>query len=137
MCGSHKISHKAKAKDLYSSPRFKKCIEYAQLITCEKNIYILSAQYGLLPLDKEIEPYDKSIYGMSEIELQKWADIVISQLKTHSDIVNDTYIFLADESYSNPLIQFINNPVQPLKSIGQEEHLAYLEKEINKLRGIL
>jgi hypothetical protein len=52
-CVKSKLSHPAKARDLYISTLFKSNLEYA----CRQNpdgIYILSAKYGLLELDRKL-----------------------------------------------------------------------------------
>lgn len=45
-CVSKKLDHKAKAKDLYTSPLFKYNLKYAEKIGADK-IFILSAKYSL------------------------------------------------------------------------------------------
>jgi len=55
-CVKQKQPGKARARDLYSSPLFRKHLAYAELLAPDA-IYILSARYGLVPLDAEIEPY--------------------------------------------------------------------------------
>jgi len=71
MCGRNKLSQKAKAKDLYTSPRFQKSLEYAKTLTDYSNIYVLSAKHGLLGLEQEIDCYDKSIYEMPDKEKKR------------------------------------------------------------------
>ncbi|UZQ49968.1 DUF6884 domain-containing protein [Clostridium kluyveri] len=59
-CVSKKLSYPAKAKDMYISQLFKLNFNYANFIKAD-NIFILSAKYGLLKLDKEIEPYNETL----------------------------------------------------------------------------
>jgi cytoplasmic iron level regulating protein YaaA (DUF328/UPF0246 family) len=107
-CVSKKLSCKAKAEDLYTSPLFKYSLEYAKSLRPD-SIFILSAEYGLLPLDKEIEPYNKSLNKMPEKEIKKWADNVTRQLEEQVDLQNDEIIFLAGKKYRNYLIPHIKN----------------------------
>ena len=66
-CISKKLPHKAKAKDLYISALFKLSFQYAKSLNVN-DIYILSAKYGLLPLDQEVEPYEQTLNRMSKRE---------------------------------------------------------------------
>ena len=59
-CVSKKLSHKSKAQELYISPLFRKNIQYAKSLNPDK-IFILSAKYGLIKLEEEIEPYNKTL----------------------------------------------------------------------------
>lgn len=54
-CVSQKRSHRSKAKDLYISALFKKNLAYARRLNPDA-IYILSAKYGLVDLETEIDP---------------------------------------------------------------------------------
>lgn len=79
-CVSKKREHKTKAKYLYQSTLFKYALKYAQKFTPDK-IYILSALYGLVELDEEINPYNKTLNKMKKIEKQEWSNKVLNQLK--------------------------------------------------------
>ena len=127
MCGKNKLSHKAKAKDLYTSPRFQKSIEYAKTLTDYSNIYVLSAKHGLLGLEQEIAPYDKSIYEMSVQEKKAWADMVIKSLSNISNLKEDKYIFLTDDDYNEFLLPYINNIELPLKDIRHDYHSEWFD----------
>ena len=133
MCGKNKLSQKAKAKDLYTSPRFQKSIEYAIKITDYSNIYVLSAKHGLLGLEQEIDPYDKSIYEMSVQEKKAWADTVIKSLSNISNLREDKYIFLTDDDYSEYLLPFLVYYELPLKGIMQDEHIIFFNKRLENL----
>jgi hypothetical protein len=61
-CGAAKLPHAAAAADLYTGAHFRYvleavCVE-AALTDAPAVVLILSAKYGLLPLDQVIEPYD-------------------------------------------------------------------------------
>jgi len=133
MCGKNKLSQKAKAKDLYTSPRFQKSIEYAKTITDYSNIYVLSAEHGLLGLEQEIDPYDKSIYEMSVQEKKAWADMVIKSLSNISNPKEDKYIFLTDDDYNEFLLPYISNFELPLKGIMQDEHINFFNNKLLSL----
>jgi len=136
MCGKNKLCKKAKAKDLYTSPRFKKSIEYAKILADYSNIYVLSAKHGLLEMEQEISPYDQSIYEMTELEKEQWADMVFDSLNKVTNIKQDKYIFLTDDDYSENIILFLNNIELPLKDIPQDKHIDYFKEKL-KTKGVL
>ena len=132
-CVSKKLPHKARAEDLYTSPLFKYTLEYAKSLRPD-NIYILSAEYGLLSLDKEIVPYDKTLNKMPEKEMKKWANNVINQLENRADLQKDEIIFLAGQKYRKYLIPHIRNYKIPLERLSIGRQLKYLKMKLeNKL----
>lgn len=132
MCGKNKLSHTAKVKDFYTSPRFQKSIQYANTLTEEKNIFVLSAKHGLLELEQEIAPYNESIYGMSEQKKEQWANNVIKSLSNISNIKEDKYIFLTDDDYNKELLPFLTIVKLPLKGLNQDEHLNWYLNMLNE-----
>ena len=69
-CVSKKLHHKSKAQDLYVSPLFKKNLQYAKSLNSDR-IFILSARYGLLRLNEEIESYNKTLKEMRSNEIKE------------------------------------------------------------------
>lgn len=65
-CVSKKRDYPCFASDMYISDLFKKSLMYATKITESKNIYILSAKYGLLELNQQIEPYELTLNTMNK-----------------------------------------------------------------------
>lgn len=124
-CVSNKLSHQAKAKDLYISPLFKNNLEYAHRLKPDK-IYILSAKHHLLNLDDMVEPYDLTLNKMHINELKVWSDIVIEQLGREIDLSNDEVVFLAGENYRKFLIPKIQNYKIPMKGLKIGEQLKFL-----------
>ncbi|AKB52184.1 hypothetical protein MSBRW_2931 [Methanosarcina barkeri str. Wiesmoor] len=59
-CVIKKLLYKAKAKELYISTFFKYNLKYAKSLNPDK-IFVLSAKYGLVYLERKIEPYDKTL----------------------------------------------------------------------------
>ena len=80
-CGKKKRSRGTRAETLYIGTYFKLCLALAKTITSEKDIYILSAKYGLIPLEKEIEPYEEKITSKNKEDRKKWVQSVGEQLK--------------------------------------------------------
>jgi len=126
-CASKKLDYKTKAKDLYISQLFKSGLEYAKKLDPDK-IFILSAKYGLLKLDQEIEPYNITLNNMDDNEIKVWADRVLINLQKVADLENDEIIFLAGEKYRKYLIPKIKNYQIPLKGLGIGKQLAFLKQ---------
>lgn len=128
-CVSKKLNKKSKAKDLYISPLFKYNLKYAQSLNPDK-IFILSAEYGLLNLDEEIMPYDKTLNKMSDKEIKEWSNNVLSKLNKLTDLNEDEIIFLAGERYRKHLILHIKNYKIPLQGLGIGKQLKYLKEKV-------
>ena len=127
-CVSKKREYKTKAKDLYQSTLFKYALKYAQKLNPDK-IYILSALHGLLELDDEINPYNKTLNKMKKIEKQQWSNKVLNQLKQKNlDLVNDEFIILAGKNYREYLVNEIKNYKIPMEGLGIGEQLSFLKK---------
>ena len=126
-CVSKKLPHKARARDLYISPLFKLNLKYAQRLKPNK-IFILSAKYGLLPLETEIKPYDLTLIKMSAKEIRKWAERVLQELERKSDLNKDEFIFLAGEKYRRYLIPSIKHYKIPLEGLSIGKQLQYLKR---------
>jgi len=126
-CVSKKLDHKAPARDLYISPFFKYNLKYANKLNPDK-IFILSAKYGLLDLNKEIEPYNKTLNKMSLREKQEWASLVSNDLKRVSDLDKDEFIFLAGDNYRKYLIKDLKNYSIPMKGLGIGKQLKFLKE---------
>ena len=101
-CASQKKETKGvpvEAKELYTSTLFKKALKYAENLGHDY-LYILSAKHHLLPLDKKVNTYDKTLNKMSAEECIQWGRIVLNNLKTKGhDIEHDEFILLAGEKY--------------------------------------
>jgi len=125
-CASKKQTHRTLAKNLYISPLFKMSLKYAEKLKPDK-IFILSAKYYLLPLDKEIEPYDVTLNKMSIKEKKAWAEEVIKELEDNTDLNNDHFVILAGENYVKFIRDKIKNREEPLKGLSIGRRLSFLK----------
>jgi len=128
-CVSKKLPYKTKAKDLYVSPLFRMNLQYAQQLN-PSFIFILSAKYGLVPLDKEIEPYDITLNKLSAVERRSWASTVLSQLRENCDINNDHVVVLAGKKYRQYLIPHLKYYEIPMQGLTIGKQLQFLKKQI-------
>lgn len=129
-CVSQKLEHKAKAEELYTSSLFKYNLQYARSLNADR-IFILSAKYGLLNLEDEIEPYDLILNNMRADQIRTWATKVLSQLKKTTDLKNDQFVFLAGDKYRRYLLANISNYMIPLEGMRIGEQLKYVREHVN------
>ena len=122
-CVSKKREQKSKARELYISALFKKNLRYAVKLVPDQ-IFILSAKYGLVGLDDEIEPYDLTLNTMSANEIKQWAEGILNQLAEKTDLQNDQFVFLAGAKYRKHLIRHMANVQVPMEGlrIGEQLH---------------
>lgn len=126
-CCSKKLKERARAINLYQSDLFKKSIAYAKSINPDE-IYILSAKYGLLELEKEVDPYNLTLNKFSEKEKYEWASNVKKSLEEKTDLEKDCFIFLAGQNYRKYPIPCISHYEIPLENKRIGEQLKWLEK---------
>lgn len=126
-CVSKKLDKKSKASELYTSPLFKYNLQYALSLQPDKT-FILSAKYGLLDLEQEIEPYNETLNQKSKEEIKLWAKQVTEQLREKSNLDEDDFIFLAGERYRKFLIPKIKHFSVPMQGLGIGKQLKFLKE---------
>lgn len=133
-CVSEKLSHKAKAKDLYISALFTKALAYARCLHPDA-VYILSARYGLLDLETEIEPYDLTLNVMGAQEIRSWSAEVLRQLRRKTDLQRDRFIFLAGNKYRKYLTPHLAHCKVPMEGLPIGKQLQFLSSHTNNCSG--
>jgi hypothetical protein len=126
-CVKSKLSHPAKAKDLYTSTLFKSNMQYARQLEPD-GIYILSAKYGLLELEREIAPYEMTLNTMSERAKRAWAQQVLEALRLKADLRADLFIFLAGQNYRKYLVPYLAHVEVPLEGLAFGQQLRELKR---------
>lgn len=126
-CVSQKLQRRAKARDLYISPLFRLNLRYAEKLTPDE-IYVLSAKYGLLSLEEEIEPYELTLNNMRASEVKSWASHVLAQLKSRCSIDASRFTFLAGEKYRRYLIPYLSNYEVPFEGLRIGKQLQKLKE---------
>ncbi|NLM43731.1 MAG: hypothetical protein GX201_06920 [Clostridiales bacterium] len=128
-CTKTKKPYRCKAREMYSESRwFPKAYEYVKRIGANK-IFILSSLYGLVPEDKEIDYYEKTLNDCSDSEKKEWAQRVLSDLKCEANLEKDNFIIIAGKNYYEYLIPYLKNVTLPLKGLG----IYYWESTLDKL----
>lgn len=133
-CTKSKTDHRAPAQELYSaSPMFKKTLEYGKSLEPDK-MFILSALHHLVPLNKELDPYDKTLKEMPKDEKEKWGEETMKQMKSAGlDLSKDKFIFLTGSEYLKPFRNYITNLETPMEGRRLGERLKWLNSQISKL----
>lgn len=118
----------APARNLYTSDWFVKartCVERTG-----RSWYILSAKYGLVDPNEQIDPYEKKLDNMGVDDRRAWACGVIEALDSHLTDVKSV-VFLASEKYREflePVLHRRGIAVStPMKGLIQGEQLAWLK----------
>lgn len=130
-CASSKLDTKCEAQFLYDSALFDKSLNYSKLIKADKT-FILSALHCLLPLNKEIEPYNKTLNKMSDVEVREWSNKVIEQLREEADLENDTFIFLAGNNYRKYLVPHLQKVEIPMEGLKIGKQLQWLSNQLKQ-----
>jgi cytoplasmic iron level regulating protein YaaA (DUF328/UPF0246 family) len=126
-CASRKRAEPCKARDLYVSPLFKKNLRYAERLDPDR-IFILSAKYGLVDLEDEIEPYNWTLNSMPADEVKFWARQVIEQLSKRADLQQDQFVFLAGMKYRKYLIPHLAHVEVPFEGLTIGKQLRRLSE---------
>jgi cytoplasmic iron level regulating protein YaaA (DUF328/UPF0246 family) len=105
-CVSQKKAKAAEAKDLYISDLFRKARRYVETTGCPW--FILSAEYGLVPPEKVIAPYENTLNRMPAARRRRWAQQVIDAIEPHLSKV-DHVVFLAGRRYREFLIDYLQD----------------------------
>ena len=127
-CVSKKRSISTEAKDLYISPLFKLNLKYAIQLN-PSSIYILSAKYGLLNLEDQVEPYEQTLNRMKVNERREWSKRVLEQLGHVTSLQDDQFTFLAGSRYRQFLVPHLKHVKIPLEGLG----IGY---QLQKLKGL-
>jgi hypothetical protein len=130
-CVATKLPKPAPARELYNSPLFKRSLEYALTLDAD-DIMILSAKYYVIPLDKVISPYDKTLLNMPKDEANEWGVKVLNVLANKYDLENDKFIILAGEKYRKYITPQMNHWSAPLKGLRIGQQLAWYVKKLAK-----
>ena len=128
-CVSSKLDHRASAKELYLSPLFKYNLKYAYTLNPDK-IFVLSAKYGLVDLERELEPYNETLNTMKSGQIKSWAERVVNALRKEVNLNNDEIIFLAGDKYRKYLIPHIKHYKIPLQGLGIGRQLQFLKNKV-------
>ena len=124
-CVKEKRIGKYKAKDLYTSDFFRKSFGYCN--SKYNKFFILSAKYGLLELEEEIENYEMTLNDFSKVEKIEWSVMVCEQMENKFDDSDDLYFYVGNNYREHLLPLLNNNCFVPLEGKGIGEQLQYFK----------
>jgi len=134
-CTKSKRTGTHPARLLYDkSPKFRKSLLYAQLISNET--FVLSAKHGLLSLDDVIESYDETLIGKSKAIKELWGYGVAEQIEQIFDINKTIFYIIAGKDYFEPLVKHIQYYELPLRGVNMFQWSARLDDLISKAREV-
>jgi Family of unknown function (DUF6884) len=129
-CVGQKLDRPAPAKDLYTSPLWRKRRAYAEASGCPWAI--LSAAHGLVMPDEELRPYDVTLNTFRLREREAWAGRVAMGLRHHFGplVAGDVFEVHAGEKYLDGLWWEIRRVLHaeleaPLRGLKIGEQLAW------------
>ena len=127
-CSAKKLNKRCRASFLYQGTLFKESLKYCQ--NNYKEIYILSAKYGLIELNEIIEPYDLTLRDMKKDERNAWAEKVIVKMKELKICPEKVDIFAGKKYWE--FLPHCNTPLYDKKGIGFQ--VQWLKKQNSKLK---
>lgn len=126
-CVSKKRNQPCAARDLYISDWFIKARRYAELSLYPW--YVLSAEYGLVPSDQIIAPYERTLNTMRVVDRRSWADHVSLQISEAAPDLKQV-VFLAGVRYREFLTRHLSDrDVKvsiPMEGLRIGEQLSWL-----------
>src|SRR5262245_42443791 len=100
-CAKRKRGEPCAARDLYISPLFRQTLRYAETV-CDAT-YIASALHDLVPLDRVIAPYDRTLKVYGKRLRMAWGDRVVEKLADRHRSTKVRLIVLAGSDYVEPI----------------------------------
>ena len=116
-CGEAKAPDEQPARSLYVGNLFRASLAYAESLGAD-DVFVVSARYYLVALDRVLPPYDESLAGRPIWEVLAWGEYVAKQIENHCDPqryrspwahgkpnprVHARIVLLAGERYATPL----------------------------------
>lgn len=84
---------------MYISPLFKSMYAYAKR-RC-KEVFILSAKYGLLSENTPIAPYKATLNTMTEIKKKEWERNIMLSLSKRYDLNKESFLIMGGRIISD------------------------------------
>ncbi|MFN2384019.1 MAG: DUF6884 domain-containing protein [Gemmatimonadota bacterium] len=103
-CTRAKLPRRAKARDLYDTPAFRRDREHAEREF--DRWWVLSGKYGLLDPERVISPYDVSLNSMPRRQRRLWAVRVVEALLAETRR-GDEITILANARYREDLVPLL------------------------------
>ncbi|MBT1159863.1 hypothetical protein J1C56_30415 [Aminobacter anthyllidis] len=125
-CGRKKRQEAAPADQLYTSDRFKSCINLVRSLGAP--YAILSGKHGIVAGEMVIAPYDLHLPDLPEANQRDWAEQVLDALAARAESRQVT--LLAANEYSMPLLELNRARASPLDIVAPWLGLEYSDHAI-------
>src|SRR5437867_1174243 len=127
-CVSKKCTTTSRARDLYISDWFTKARDYVE--ATHSPWFILSAEYGLVPPDEVLAPYERTLNTMSTSERKAWATKVKAQMDAFLPAADRIVVF-AGQRYREFLMDYLRERAGtvevPMEGLTIGKQLHYLQ----------
>lgn len=130
-CGKTKAPAARPARRLYQGDLFQKSLRYAEEIAKADEAYVLSAKYGLVPMDQTIAPYEKTLNRAGAAEVREWSDKVLEQLREVADLERDHFTILAGANYRKHLTPALAHYDVPMEGLMFGQQLRFLKQALD------
>ncbi|MCW6681599.1 peroxide stress protein YaaA [Aerococcaceae bacterium NML160702] len=131
-CCKTKKDHACTALEMYQGHIFKKSYMYVKKKYPNAKVYILSAKYGLLKLDEEIEPYELTLNTFRDAEIKNWSKRVYKQLCREEISFDSEAVFLCGVEYYKYLQRLFETTTIPMKGLRMGKRLQWLNKQLEE-----
>ncbi len=128
LCSANrKAPHPRPALELYCSEFFRLGRSYAWSFDPEE-IFILSAEYGLVPGEKVLPPYSMTMSALAKEEVKGWAALILDQLKEAIDLEKYEVIVIGLRKFAKPIAREIPGAEAPLVGMSMPQALNFLRR---------
>lgn len=127
-CSAKKLDRRAPARELYRGTLFRYSVRYAETVL-QIPWYVLSAKWGLVAPDEELEPYDDTLRGAKKLSKRVWAlDVAKSLDEPGLNTPGQTWIMLAGRDYRDQLYPVLRGTIEvPLRGLGIGQQVSVLK----------
>lgn len=112
-CGARKRPGSHAARDLYTGSLFRAAFAHAERTADE--VYIVSALWGLVAPDAQLEAYERALDALSKPEREAWADRIVSDLAERFAGLSVRIAIYAGAAYADELEEAIRRRVTDLR----------------------
>lgn len=129
LCSANrKAPHPAPAIELYRSEFFRLGRSYARQLR-PKCIFVLSAEYGLVPADRELGPYTMTMSALGKGDVNSWGQLVAKQVHEQVDVDEHEVVVLGLSRFANPIIKHLPHTQAPLVGMTLSQAMNFLRSE--------
>lgn len=111
------------------SPLFRYAIEF-----CEKHYdktFVLTPRHGLLPLEKEVKPYDIALDNVQRRALREWLEKVAEQIRKEIAEGSELYFHSGNRFRKViPLLEKDYKCIAPMKGMGIGQQLQFYKQQL-------